>query len=553
MRKYVGTMSIVVILLLTTISLPVAAQDPEPMVVEASVAEMPAPVFAEAQELAEPPVPTEEQLARMEWATENTHLSRDIVAEPQVEVAGPAAGTESAEAEVRLRSGQPLAPGDATMYRFKAFGGSIPAGYKSNVMESSLDGKAKRHLYSGNWFAARSLDKGVNWTFIDPYADFPLFCCDQVVLHDTTRDIFLWLRMGVPYTDGTGNYENEFRLSVDFRDPIVGGYWTYITTPMDVSAAWTNQWWDYPHMQLGADYLYIAWNMFNQAGSWTRTVMLRWPLDAIAAGAGFSYNYYAQSDWFTFVPVSGADHAMYFASNWENPPYDRLRVYRWYEDSASLTVWTKTVAAWTPTGRGDAQCGTPNWTARLDQRLLTGARYNIYNDGIAEPRQPGREILAWWWTVQEGGGFTWPYIDAAAFYEDTMGQLPGYLGRPYIFSGSYCFAYPSTFPNLRGDQGMVFNYSSGSAGFHKPGIAYALADDYATAPPGWFFYPIALSLAGPSDLKWGDYNTSRAFQRQHAWIAAAHYIPTATNCTNCSVPIYWAFGRERDLNSWKMW
>jgi len=554
MAKYVGTMSIVIILLLTAIVMPVAAQDGA-TTEETSLAEMPAPVFAEIQELAEPPVPSAEQLARMEWAIEHTHLAPEIVADPESAVAGPQGGPESALSAVRARSGQPLAPGDAEIYQFTNFGSSIPSGDKSNVMESSVAGKARKQFFTGNWFAARSTNKGLSWTYIDPYADFPAFCCDQVILHDMARDIYLWLRMGVPdYNPGTGNYENVFKLSVDFKDPFIGSYWTYTLSPLSVNSSWTNQWWDYPHMQMGADYLYLAWNMFNQSGYWTRTVMLRFPLDALAAGSNFSFNYYAQSDWFTFVPVSGSPHAMYFASNWEQPPYNRLRIWRWYEDSTSVSWWTKTVAAWTGTGSGDAHCGSPNWLGRVDMRLLTGARYTIYSDGIAESRQPGRDVIAWWWTVAEGGGFTHPYIEAAAFYEDTIAQLPGYLGRPYVY-GSYCFAYPSAAPNIRGDLGMVFNFADSSAGFQKPKAGYALADDYDHAPPGWSVHGIVASTAGASDQKWGDYNTVRASDGPDiAWGAGVHAITGPTNnCSECSSPISIFFGRERDKKSWQMW
>jgi hypothetical protein len=280
--------------------------------------------------------------------------------------------------------------------------------------------------------------------------------------------------------------------------------------------------------------------------------MLRWPLDDLAAGSTFSYNYYHQTDWFTFVPVSGAHHTMYWASNWELPPYDRLRIWRWDEDSSSLSYWTKTVTAWTATGRGDMHCGTPNWLARGDMRLLTGARYSIYSDGIAEDRQRGRKVLGWWWNVAEGGSFSLPYIDGAAFYEEDMTLLPGYLGRPYIYSGSYCFSYPSIAANHRQDLGAVFNFSQ-APDWHKPYVAYALADDYSVAPPGWTFYGAVASSAGPSDEKWGDYNTSRAYQEGTTWISGTHYIPGSTNCSNCSSPLYFSFGRERDGVNFRWW
>jgi hypothetical protein len=416
-------------------------------------------------------------------------------------------------------------------------------------MESSTDGKGQKMFYTGNWFAASSVNKGRNWTYVDAFNGYADFCCDQVILHDVNRDIYLWLRMASP----NGSGENTFKLSVDFNAPFNTSYSTYTFSPTSVNGAWTNMWFDYPHMQLGADYLYISWNIFNQAGNFQHSLMLRFPLDALAASAGFSYNYYTNASWFTFVPVSGADHVMYFASNWDtSAPYDSLAIWRWYEDSTGLTVWVKTVPAWTATGRGDMHCGTPNWLARGDMRLLTGARYQVNSDGVAEDRQTGRIVLGWWWNVAEGSGFTLPYINGAAFYEDTMTLLPGYLGRPYVY-GSWCFAYPSFAPNSRGDLGGVFNFAKSDLGLEKPLVAYTIADDFYNAPPGWPVYGAAASNAGASDTKWGDYNTTRAFQLGTTWIAAAHFIPGTTNCSNCAAPLWMGFGRERDGTNFRYW
>lgn len=541
----------VLVLLAAMLGRPASAQDqsPEGNSVESFSASAEAPTITEPVLYDAPPPLTEEQAARMEWAVENTHRSPDVDKAISYEVAAPAAGTESVVQEQRPRSGAPLAPNDPVTYIWTNFGGVIPAGYKSNVMESSTDGKGQKMFATGNWFAANSLDKGRTWSYINAYADYPTFCCDQVVIHDVNRDIYIWLRMASPDVNGV----NNFKLSIDFSAPFNTSYWTYTTAPTNVNAAWTNQWWDYPHMQLGTDYLYIAWNMFNQAGSWTRTVMLRWPLNALAAGAGFSYNYYENSSWFTFVPVSGASHAMYFASNWDmSAPYDSLAIWRWYENSGSLSVWVKTIPAWTASGRGDLHCGTPNWMARSDMRVLTGARYSVYMDGVAgDPRQPGRMVLGWWWNVAEGGGFTYPYINGAAFYEDTMTLLPNYLGRPLVY-GSWCFSYPSFAPNSRGDLGGVFNFSW-SPNFQLPSVAYTMADDVWGAPPGWAVYGAAGSNGGASDAKWGDYNTTRAFQLGTTWLAGSHFIPTAGNCSNCSVPLWMGFGRERDGTNFRYW
>jgi hypothetical protein len=397
----VGLMVLIIMLASLMLSnLPVIAQEQnqESMTVESSLAAADTPSTESAVFYNSPPALTEDQLLQIERGMEFSNLSPVVDTTNPSEVAGPMPGTESSFVDMNSPLETLLVPGDPNIYVSTQFGNVIPAGYKSNLMSSSTDGKGPEMFYTGNWFAAKSTDKGESWTYMDPFSGFPDFCCSQIALYDETRDIYLWLRTG----NVDGNGVNVFKLSVDTHDPFEGPYWTYTTAPTNVNGSWTNQFWNAPTMHLGADYLYVSMTMYNQVGSWLRSVILRWPLDALAAGQGFNYNYFTEVNWFTFMPVSGADHTMYFASNWDvtgGAPYDSLGIWRWHEDSGSLNVWTRTVPAWTTTGRGSMHCGTPNWLGWGDMRLLTGARYEINNDGIAEPRQPGRKVLGWWWNV----------------------------------------------------------------------------------------------------------------------------------------------------------
>jgi hypothetical protein len=547
-------LSIALILAFTLLPLTAGAQEPDPpgpQVEEAGSAEMGPPTYVELEWTDELPTLTEEQKANLAYWAERSHLTGPALdQEAAVAPAGPTAGTESVLAETRTRSGQPLAPSDPKWFRRTCFGAVIPDTDGANNMSSSVAISGKFGFFTGNRFAARSTDGGLSWSYVNPFADFADFCCDQISIYDEARDIFLWLRTGTP----DGNGENEFKLAVSKKEAT--GWWSYTRKPEDIDSAWQNQRWANPHIQLGADYAYIAWNLFDQSDNWTRSVMLRVPLDDLAAGTAFTYNYHASDEWFTFVPVQGAYHTMYWASNWPNSgsQNNRLRIWRWDEDSTSVSVWTKTIHTWNLTEMGDAQCGreTGNWAARADQRLLTGARYSINSDGSVDDRIRGRKVLGWWWNVAQGGGFTHPYIDAAAFFEDTMDQVPGYLGRPYMYSSELCFGYPSATPNKRQDLGMVVNWAEANA--FVPNIGYSIADDYVQAPPSWFVYKAKRSQGRPRDLMWGDYNTVREFEpTQKVWVAGAHRIPTPGSCTDCAEPCYFAFGRERDFWSYARW
>lgn len=553
MTMKVGRITFVVMLIAMVFSLPVGAQQNAPapdggVSVETATAQMAAPEKVDLQWSSEMPQLTEAQLAQITAGQEKMNLPgpERVGAEAEAALAEPAA-PEAASMAIKDAPG---APGSLKTFRATYPGGVIPDGYKSTVMESSVASEGRYIFYTGNWFAARSTTGGGSWLYVNPFSDFASFCCDQVTINDRARNLILWYRQGIAGTNpSTGNYENYFRLGVSNNGG--AGFCFYNFYPTGTNGAWTNQWWDYPHIQLGADYLYLATNMFNSGGSWTQTVMLKLPLDALRTCSGFGYSYFATNAWFTFVPVQGANHLMYFASNYPTvSPYNRLGIWKW-DESAGLTFYDRTIAAWAYTNRNQAVCGSSvgNWLARTDDRLLSGARYEIENSNL---KYPGRKVLGWFWNVKgvAGSSFPMPYIDAAAFFEDTMTQVPGFQGRPYVYNtANYCFAYPAVASNARGDLSMVFNI--GVTPYWRPGLAYSIADDYSSAPPGWSFAIVRNSLARPADNKWGDYNTNRMHSpAMDAWVGAGHYIVNTVNCysqtAGCSQPFYFVFGRERD-------
>jgi hypothetical protein len=479
---------------------------------------------------------------------------------------GPGGGADEVATEIRSdkppggtssklvasASGEPTEPSSARVFRSVKFDTTIPDTYKSNVMDCSVGISGKYAFFTGDWFAARSTNGGKTWTYIDAYSDFPDFCCDQATIWDGTRDRLLWVRMGLPDTNATGNYENTFKLSVSGD----GGasFWTYTVKPTEVDPNWTDLWWDRPRLQLGADYLYLTWNLFSKSTTWVRSVLLRLPLDDLAAGAPFTYEYYSDDGWFNFVPLQGASHSIYWASNWPaiSPRNNRIAIWKWDEHAEEISSVIRTIHSWSFTNRGDAQCGSVdgNWVARSDQRLQTGARYEIHG---TDTQEAGRKVLAWWWNVKAGGSFLYPYIEAAAFYEDTLTQLPGKEGRPLIWNSRTCFGFPGAAVNRRGDLGIVFHYGSGMD--KNPSVAYAIADNFEKAPPGWSSHSVRRSLARPSDNKWGAYNRIRAFEpSRKVWVGASHFLPTTNgDCCSASAPLYFVFGRERDYNSWNRW
>lgn len=502
-------------------------------------------------QLAAPPALSATQIQQLNAQMERVHGSGPIVG--GVAAAAAAPGTQTTGAKPATGAAfEPQTPETVWTLRNTAFQATVPAGNRSNVMENSVGALGKYVFQTGNWFAARSVDGGLTFSYVNPFSGWTApsaFCCDQLSLADESRNIIIWLRQGIAYTNpSNGNYENEFKLGISSN----GGasFLTYSFKPTGTNSTWTNQWWDYPEMQVAGKYLYITYNMFNKAGSWTRSVVLRFPLDSLRTGVGFGYNYYQNSGWFTFEPVAGADHTMYWASNWPTtaPQNSRVAIWKWDEVTNTISSVVRTVAAWDLTGRNTAVCGAAagNWTARLDQRITAGARYSIHGSNL---QYPGRKVLGWWWTAKQGTGFPFPRIEGVAFYEDNLTQVPGNQGRPFVWNSSNCFAYPAAASNVRSDVALVFNYSSGAASGHLPYVGYAMADEYAGAPAGWTYYGVRASTSRPADNKWGDYNTVRRFAPVgEVWAAASHYLTGGTTS-----PVYFVFGRERDRWGYDYW
>ena len=117
------------------------------------------------------PILSPEQQKQLEASTDLVNLPGPARkgAEGEALGAAPEAGSESLLAGDLSEAGDAMrAPGDAQIYRNTNFGGSIPAGNKSNVMESSTAQNGKYAFFTGNWFAARSTNGGINWAFVNP-------------------------------------------------------------------------------------------------------------------------------------------------------------------------------------------------------------------------------------------------------------------------------------------------------------------------------------------------------------------------------------------------
>jgi hypothetical protein len=421
--------------------------------------------------------------------------------------AGPA--PDGADAVVRLlRRVIPLAP--------SAFGLAVRM-----VAEPSVAVGDSVTWVTGNWFAARSTDEGATWTYVNPYADFPTFASDQDTIYDAERHAFLWYRQGglVP-----GRLENSVRLNVSTDG--AASWCSFTLRPSDIDPSWSTLNFDYPHLALSDNYLYVSSMLLvTGAGFATpRMVLLRMPLDQLAGCAAFRYVYWTSDEGWSWTPVeNGATTTMYLGDTVEPGGAERTGIFRLYvqpEGTTTLTYVDRSVPAWTFTERTGlcTVSGGGNPCARTDQRITSG---------WVRQRTGGGEV-GFLWNVREGGGFPHPYINAVTFDQDTLAVT----GRPMLWDTRCAWQYGAAAPNGP-DLGIAaFYFCASQAPAHAVGLA-----DVVDGQPRWSMAYSRIGDVPTSTLVWGDYIRLRA--------AARGYVATGyTIGANGAEPFLVSFSRR---------
>jgi hypothetical protein len=394
---------------------------------------------------------------------------------------------------------------------------------RSIVNEPSVANKDNLVFYTGNWYASRSVDGGLTWTYIDPTSDMSDFCCDQDVIYDPHHQIFIWYRQGIETASG----QNRFRLGVS-ADAL--NWWFYNISPKDFNSKWTNQSWDYPQLALSNKYLYISSNIFKPDGSFFRTAISRWSLDDLGnAATNVSFNYYDDESVFTFTPVQGATYTMYWASHLSN---SRMRIYEWPEilsnNNAGVRSFDRDIPAWTSDSRGTMSCNNgpdgKDWCGRADTRILNG--------------WISKDTIGFLWIAAQGNGFPWPYLNAAEF---KINNDMTYSGRPYLWSSDKAWMYGFVSPNMDGDLAIVA--SVGGRDLY-PSMAVGINDNSNGSRSPWDMKIAINGTSGPSDNKWGDYFRIRPFSGSGLTWTASGYTLQGGSRGDFIEPRYLVFGHE---------
>ena len=405
-----------------------------------------------------------------------------------------------------------------------------PPGENKDNNEPSVANNGKYVFYTGNKYAARSTDAGATWRYVDPYADFPGFCCDQDVIYDKSRDLFFWFRITRPDPAN----QSQFRIGVSKDRGASFYFWNW--RPTDFDASWTDIGWDYPQLAMSDNYLYFTINAYRPSGGKYISILARASLDKLHASGSLSWTFWKQATpsfgcfsaasetkasplW---TPVHGAKDAMYIGQTTSN---DCFTIWRQRESNTTLEQYRSSVPAWTATS--SINCPLPNGD---DPCLSTS---NKVSAGWT-----AKNTVGFFWSVAAGNGFPRAYVNAASFDDGNL----SYKERPYIWSNDYAWAFAAAYPNKRGDLAIA-SWKMGGGVY--PQLYVGIDDEFNGNPAPWEIKLVGSSTSGPGGNNWGHYLRVRPYAPDGlAWIVSGFISKTGV-----SEPRFAIFGRERDEGS----
>jgi hypothetical protein len=238
----------------------------------------------------------------------------------------------------------------------------------SNVGEPSAAVNGNVVFYTGNWYAAMSVDGGATFRYIDPATSFrdpgpnSQFCCDQVVHYISKIDTFVWL---LQYGPDTG--DNIQRIAFAKTADVINGRWQ----PFDITTASLSVpggFLDFPDLAVGENNLYMTTNIFGADGQ-VGSAVVRIPFSGIESGQ-ITAQHFVSMDFQSFRVAQNCGATAFFAAHQDT---STLAVFSWPESSNAPVSNFVGVARWL--GGSGYRSPTPDgsrWLDRADPRI-TGA------------------------------------------------------------------------------------------------------------------------------------------------------------------------------------
>jgi hypothetical protein len=384
----------------------------------------------------------------------------------------------------------------------------------STVDEPTAAASGNNVFVTGNWFASQSTDGTANWSLVDPFTKFPSaaggFCCDQIVLYEPSRDIWIWI---LQYIRSGGT--NIFRVAV-CRGANFGAWYWWDFSPTALNASWTDMWFDYPDAAVSSNHLYITFNAFDNTAPrprWLRALVFKLPLNTLRDATSLGYQWWSTTTHGSLRLTQGALGSMFFASHNGGR---QLRVFGWPDASNSIGTIDVTVGDWSSGPYSAPGPGGVEWLGRIDSRI-TGAWVSGTRAGFL-------------WTAAARGARPLPYVKGAVV--DTVTRT--LVEEPEIWNQSSAFAYPAACPNAAGVLGVSLFFGGGT---RHPTHVVGFRDGNV-----WRLVITRASTNGPTGGAWGDYLSCRRHAPESSeWVASGFTLQGGTDRRNVE-PQYVHFG-----------
>jgi hypothetical protein len=392
----------------------------------------------------------------------------------------------------------------------------------SSVGEPSMAVAGDVVMYTGNWYAARSIDAGQTFQYIDPFTTFPDppnqgFCCDQVVNYLPTIDTFVWLMQYGPKTGPQA--DNIQRLALATSDQVRSGNWhTFDITTQNLGVA--GQFMDFPDLAVGTNTLYVTTNLFTPDGQGAGAAVVRIPIGSINSGP-ITVTAFVSPDLNSFRVAQNCQTTAYFATHADT---STLKVFTWDEAQSQPSQQDVGVSPWVGTrGYNSSTPDGQHWLDRIDPRL-TGATL------------AGTEL--WFcWSVDSGSNQrTNPFVQVARIDSTNITLLENIN----VFDLNDAIAYGALSSNSNAEVGISYMIG-GQKQFpsHMVGILTGTRRDL----------PTSSGERGPADGQWGDFLTMRPVFPDRNRFAATGYTMkgTADGSNRDATPRYVVFARSGDV------
>ena len=388
----------------------------------------------------------------------------------------------------------------------------------SHVCEPSAAKNGDVIFYTGNWFAAVSLNGGNTFKFIDPFSTFPDppgmgFCCDQVVHYIKSIDTFIWL---LQYSRDTSG-KNIQRIAFATTAKVKTGIWKFFDiTPASLGLA-AGIWLDFPDLADGKNMLYMTSNCF-QGGTWRASAVVRIRLTSFTSGTLSATRSVSTTHPSLRVAQNCGTTAFFVSHN----NTSSLRVFKWSETSASPTSANITVASWAGTGYSSITPDGRDWLQRADGRH-TGATL------------AGNELWFAWGSAKGGANARpHPFIQIARINITTMTLIENIN----LWNPNYAFSYAGLATNINNEVGASYMIGGGPKfPTHVVGILTGTRRQRTTF----------VSTRGPADNKWGDYLTVRRnFANAKLFCATGYSLQSGAGSSDAT-PNLTIFGRADEV------